>query len=203
MDLKIVNAGEPVLRQSARPLTAEEVRGSEIQELIVHLRKVMNDAPGVGLAAPQVGLPLQLAVIEDKPEFHTGLTAAQLAERERVPVPFHAIVNPVLHLHSESEVEFFEGCLSVPGYTAIVPRARRVRVECLDITGSAQVIEATGWYARILQHEVDHLQGVLYLDRMYRRSFCTIDNHANLWKSKTVDEVKVALRLPALQTRAK
>ncbi len=71
---------------------------------------------------------------------------------------------------SPADVEFFEGCLSLPGYTAIVPRAREVRVECLDDKGARQVIEASGWYARILQHEIDHLQGTLYLDRMLSRT---------------------------------
>jgi peptide deformylase len=135
MKLKITSVGETVLRLRANALTMAEIRGEEIQQLIRHMRETMNDAPGVGLAAPQVGIPLQLAVIEDKHEYFSGLTAEQIAERERQPVPFHVIINPVLHV-SGSDVEFFEGCLSVPGFTAIVPRARKVRVECLDQTGA-------------------------------------------------------------------
>lgn len=193
MRLKIVSVGEAVLRQQARPLSPEEVRSPEIQQLIQHMRETMNDAPGVGLAAPQVGMPLQLAVIEDKQEYFATATPEQIAERERIPVNFHVIVNPVLHLKSEPEAEFFEGCLSVPGITAIVPRARHVRVDCLDEAGAARVIEASGWYARILQHEIDHLRGVLFLDRMYSRSVSTLDNHARFWKSKTVRETRNAL----------
>ena len=193
MRLKIVSVGEAVLRQRARPLSLAEIRGPEIQQLIQHMRETMNDAPGVGLAAPQVGFPLQLAVIEDKQEYFATIAAEQLAERERHPVPFHVIINPVLHLKSAPDVEFFEGCLSVPGFTAIVPRSRRVRVECLDETGAPRVIEASGWYARILQHEIDHLQGTLYLDRMVSRTFCSLDLHSRLWKSKTTAEVKAAL----------
>jgi peptide deformylase len=139
-----------------------------------------------------VGFPLQLAVIEDKQEYFAGITAEQLTERERQPVPFHVIINPVLHLKSAPDVEFFEGCLSVPGFTAIVPRSRKVRVECLDDTGAPRVIEASGWYARILQHEIDHLQGTLYLDRMLSRTFCALDLHSRLWKNKTTAEVKAA-----------
>jgi len=175
MRLKIVSVGEAVLRQQARPLTVAEIRSPEIQQLIQHMRETVNDAPGVGLAAPQVGFPLQLAVIEDKQEYFAGLTAEQIAERERQPLPFHVIVNPVLRQQSAGDVEFFEGCLSVPGFTAIVARSPQVRVECLDETGAARVIEATGWYARILQHEIDHLHGTLYLDRMQSRTFCSLD----------------------------
>jgi peptide deformylase len=193
MRLKIVSVGEAVLRQQARPLTVDEIRSPEIQQLIQHMRETVNDAPGVGLAAPQVGLPLQLAVIEDKQEYFAGLTAEQIAERERQPLPFHVIVNPVVRQQSAGEVEFFEGCLSVPGFTAIVARSPQVRVQCLDETGAARVIEATGWYARILQHEIDHLHGTLYLDRMQSRTFCSLDIHARLWKNKTIADVKAAL----------
>ena len=196
MRLKIVSVGEAVLRQPARPLTAAEICSAEIQQLIQHMRETVNDAPGIGLAAPQVGFPLQLAVIEDKQEYWAGLTAEQIAERERQPLPFHVIINPVLHpseLQPAGEVEFFEGCLSVPGFTAIVPRSRGVRVLCQDETGTPRIIDASGWYARILQHEIDHLRGTLYLDRMLSRTFCSLDLHARLWKDKTIAEVKAEL----------
>jgi len=193
MRLKISTVGETVLRQRARPLSVAEIRSAEIQQLIQHMRETMNDAPGVGLAAPQVGKALQLAVIEDKQEYFAGFSAEQIAERERQPVPFHVIINPVLHVESAPDVEFFEGCLSLPGYTAIVPRARKVRVGCLDHTGTPQVIEASGWYARILQHEIEHLQGRLYLDRMLSRTFCSLDSYARWWKTKTVNQVKEEL----------
>jgi len=193
MRLKISMVGEAVLRQPSRPLSVAEIRSAETQQLIQHMRETMNDAPGVGLAAPQVGMALQLAVIEDKQEYFAGFSPEQIAERERRPVPFHVIVNPVLHLESGADVEFFEGCLSLPGYTAVVPRARKVRVDCLDHTGAPQVIEASGWYARIMQHEIEHLQGTLYLDRMLSRTFCSLDNYTRWWKTKTVNQVKEKL----------
>lgn len=193
MLLKITTVGEAVLRQQARPLTVAEIRSAEIQQLIQHMHETVNDAPGVGLAAPQVGFPLQLAVIEDKQEYFAGLTAEQIATRERQPVPFHVIINPVLQQQSTADIEFFEGCLSVPGFTAIVPRSRQVRVECLDETGAPRVIEASGWYARILQHEVDHLHATLYLDRMHSRTFCSLNIHARLWKNQTIAAVKAVL----------
>jgi peptide deformylase len=195
MRLKIDMVGEPVLRQAARPLASMEIRSTNIQNLIEHMRETMNDAPGVGLAAPQVGMPLQLAVIEDKQEYFAGCSDEQLIERERRPVPFHVIINPKLQFHSPAEVEFFEGCLSLPGHTAVVPRARDVRVECLDEKGERRLIEASGWYARILQHEIDHLQGTLYLDRMLSRTFCCVEIHRRFWKNKSVAEVKAALGL--------
>jgi len=193
MRLKISMVGEAVLRQRARLLSVAEIGSPEIQQLIEHMRETMNDAPGVGLAAPQVGMALQLAVIEDKQEYFAGFSAEQIAERERRPVPFHVIVNPALHVESAADVGFFEGCLSLPGYTAIVPRARKVRVDCLDHTGAPQVIEASGWYARIMQHEIEHLQGTLYLDRMLSRTFCSLDNYTRWWKTKTVNQVKEKL----------
>lgn len=176
--LKIVQAGEPVLRQRARPLSAEEILSKEIQDLIEHMRETLRDVPGVGLAAPQVGLPLQLAVIEDRQEYQTGkLSEEELAVRERVPIPFHVIVNPEIVEYSQDTATFYEGCLSVTGFMAKVERARSVRVTCLDHRGQPQTIDARGWYARILQHEIDHLHGRLYLDRMDSRSFTTFENY--------------------------
>jgi peptide deformylase len=186
--LKIVQAGEPVLRQRARRLSTGEIRSREVQRLIESMRETMYDAPGVGLAAPQVGLPLQLAVIEDKPEYTRDATAALLKEREREPVPFHVIINPKVTPDEGGEAVFFEGCLSVAGFTAVVARARRVTVDCLDHNGKERSIEARGWYARILQHEIDHLHGTLYLDRMRSRTFMTMDNYNRHWKEKPVAE---------------
>jgi len=141
------------------------------------MRETMYDAPGVGLAAPQIGEPLQLAVIEDKAEYHKNLSEADLRERERRPVPFHVIINPKIELLTEPDVAYHEGCLSLPGFMAVVPRARKVRVTCLDERGTQKIIEASGWYARILQHEIDHLNGRLYIDRMKSETFSTLENY--------------------------
>jgi len=191
--LKIVQAGEPMLRGCARALTAEEIAGDEIQQLIAHMRETMHDAPGVGLAAPQVGLSLQLAVIEDREDYLKDISPEQLGERERRPVSFHVIINPRITVASEATVDFFEGCLSLAGFSAIVPRAQHVRVECLDERGQARIIDASGWYARIFQHEIDHLQGRLYIDRMRSRTFTSLSNFSRFWQSKTIDEVRTQL----------
>ena len=190
MRLKIVQVGEAVLRQRAKALTVDEIRSRETQELIEWMRETMYDAPGVGLAAPQIGLGLQLAVIEDKPENMKDAPADFLKERERKPVSFHVVINPKITLDAAADVEFFEGCLSFAGFTAMVPRARKVRVECLDHKGNAKVIEASGWYARILQHEIDHLHGTVYIDRMYPRTLMTVDNFNRYWKAKSMTELK-------------
>src|ERR1700689_4393443 len=118
----------------------------------------MQDAPGVGLAAPQIGRPTQLVGIEDPPEAIQRISPEQAAERERRPVPFQVLINPILAM-PEGTAEFFEGCLSAAGYTAIVPRANKVHVEALNQNAEPVIIDAEGWFARILQHEIDHLSG--------------------------------------------
>ena len=184
MKLEILQVGEAVLRQTARSLSRDEILDRPVQNLIEAMRKAMRDAPGVGLAAPQIGLPLQLAVIEDRPEYIEKLAPEHVAERKRRSVPFHVIINPTLVIEGDEAVEFFEGCLSLAGFTAVVPRARRVRVECLNEKAEPVEIAADGWYARILQHEIDHLKGMLYIDRMKSRTFSTNDNYVRYWKDK-------------------
>jgi len=194
LKLKILQVGEKALREKARALTANEIRGPEIQQLIEFMRETMRDAPGVGLAAPQVGLPLQLAVIEDREEYLKDVPADVLAERRRRPVPFHVIINPKITLGG-TKLEFFEGCLSVAGFSALVPRASSVRGGALNERAKPLRIEAEGWYARILQHEIDHLHGNLYVDRMLSRSLTTNDNLSRHWKNKSIDQVRVELGL--------
>jgi peptide deformylase len=184
MILKIFQAGEIALRQTARPLSRDEILSDSVQRLIEDMRDTMRDAPGVGLAAPQVGLSVQLAVIEDSQELIGRMPPAQVAEHERRAVPFHVIVNPQLTFENivAEPVELYEGCLSLAGFRAVVPRARAVRVDCLNERAEPVTIHATGWYARILQHEIDHLRGTLYIDRMYSRSFMTMENFNRYWK---------------------
>ena len=141
--------------------------------LIEAMRETMRDAPGVGLAAPQIGQPLSLAVIEDRAEYQERLEGRACGARARAR-PFHVIANPRLTVIDATPGAFIEGCLSVPGYAAVTARARAVRVEALDHRGEPIVIEAKGWYARILQHEIDHLEGTLYVDRMDSRTFVSL-----------------------------
>jgi peptide deformylase len=193
MPLTIVQAGEPVLRKAARPLRPNEIRSREIRELIQQMKETMYAAPGVGLAAPQIGQGIQLAVIEDRPEYIKDWTPAQLADRERKVVPFHVIINPRITLIGDERIEFFEGCLSLANLMALVPRARQVRVECVDEKGEPKVIEAGGWYARILQHEIDHLGGSMYVDHMYPRTLMTVENYTKHWKDRSLPEIRAVL----------
>ena len=195
MRLKIVQVGEPALRQHGRPLLQEEIALPETQQLIAWMHETMRDAPGVGLAAPQVGLALQLAVIEDRPEYSKDISADRLAERERQAVPFQVLINPRIVEYSEEQVDFFEGCLSLGGFSALVKRSRQVAVEYWDERGQPRRVEAQGWYARILQHEIDHLHGRLYIDRMEPRSFMSIENLTRYWKDMTVQSIRQALGL--------
>jgi peptide deformylase len=190
---KIVQVGEEVLRNRARELTRPEILDHETQQLIESMRETMQSAPGVGLAAPQIGLGIRVAVIEDREEYHAQVVPASLQERERRPVPFHVLINPRIVLADSCSVEFFEGCLSVEGFSAIVPRARAVKVEYVDEKAVDRVVEASGWYARILQHEIDHLEGTLYVDRMYARTFMHVDNLARFWKDAPIAEVRARL----------
>ena len=191
MLLPIVHAGEPVLRQKARPLSPKEIKSKDIQKLIEHMRETMRGAPGVGLAAPQIGVSIRLAVIEDRKEYHKEVSAEQLALRERRPVSFHVLINPRIRGGANHDVvEFFEGCLSLPGFFALVPRSRAVGVDCLDQHGKEKTIQASGWYARILQHEIDHLRGNLYIDHMHTRSFSSTENWEKFWKGKPISEVR-------------
>lgn len=193
MVLTIVQAGEEVLRKQARDLSSEEILSAEIKQLIADMRDTVRSAPGVGLAAPQVGVPLRVAVIEDREEYHGKLSQEQLAERDRRPIPFHAIINPTIVEADDPTLEFFEGCLSVNSYTGIVSRSPRVVVEFLNERAERTRVEAVGWYARILQHEIDHLNGILYIDRMLPRTFSTIENFERLWKHQSPSATKTKL----------
>jgi peptide deformylase len=193
--LKLYEAGELVLRRPCRTLDPDEILSSSVQDLIGSMFETMRSAPGVGLAAPQIGMDLQVAVIEDRQEYIDRLPPEHSAERLRSAVAPHVIINPRITVEDPEPgapggAAFFEGCLSLPGFTAIVPRAISVKVECLNERAEPLTIRARGWYARILQHEIDHLQGTLYIDRMLTRSFMGRENFERHWKSVPVAEFR-------------
>jgi peptide deformylase len=187
--LQIEQVGAGVLHRSARAVEAVELESPEVRRLI-DLMFATLAGTGVGLAAPQVGIGVQIVVIADPAQIQTPQDQALFQLQERVPVPPHVLVNPVVEVLDDGDVaEFFEGCLSVDGYRAIVPRARRVRVRGLDHHGESFEREASGWYARIIQHEVDHLAGRLYVERMLPRTFVTA-SAAMHWAALPIDEAK-------------
>jgi peptide deformylase len=195
MKLKIVQTGDPVLRQVARPLAEDEITSPSIQQLIELMGETMRDAPGVGLAAPQIGESIQLLVIEDRVEYQIGIEPERLAERERAPVPFHVIANPVVTVLDADARLFFEGCLSISGFGALTSRHAAVRVTGLNERAEPVEIAARGWYARILQHEIDHLNGRLYIDTMLSRSFMTDANYRRTWQDRPIAQICAALGL--------
>lgn len=173
---EIVQAGHPVLRTKALPIDEAWIGSEEFMELVADMVETMHDAPGVGLAAPQIGIPLQLVVLEDRPETLEKLDPEKTAERERDVVPLTVLVNPKLKTFGKANVEFFEGCLSVSGWAAVTPRYHRVKVEALNEKGEKIELDWEGWPARILQHECDHLNGMLYIDHMDTTTFSTTQN---------------------------
>jgi peptide deformylase len=192
--LPIVECGDPVLRRPAEPVGPSDLRTSELQLLIAQMRATMEAAPGVGLAAPQVGVPIQLAVLHDGPERCGQLTEEERTARERNGLDFTVLVNPTLRLTgNRGQVSFYEGCLSVPGLTGVVARHRAVRVEALDEHGQPVDRVFSGWAARIVQHEVDHLRGRLYLDRVETRSLSSTASYARLWAGGPPEDAAASL----------
>lgn len=178
LPLPIVQAGDPVLRQLAQPFDGQ-FSDQLLHDLIAAMRTTMYEAPGVGLAAPQIGLGLQLAVLEDEIDDDD----AEIEDpRERSHLPFRVIINPKYEpILDAGKVAFYEGCLSVEGYQAVVARPRSIRLTGFDENGTALDEVLSGWPARIVQHETDHLHGTLYLDRAEIRSLATPDHVGQLW----------------------
>jgi peptide deformylase len=154
--LKVARIAHPVLRSPAKPVRREAFRDRLFQKLIDDMRETMYEYEGVGLAAPQVHESLRLAVIE----------VPGSDERARAEVPFMVLVNPVTTPLDEDREEAWEGCLSIPDLRGVVPRWKRLKLEALDRDGKPYTLEAQDFFARVVQHECDHLDGSVYIDRM-------------------------------------
>jgi len=154
---EIVTVPAPVLRRKARKITDF---GDDLQELIDDMVETMRDAPGVGLAAPQVGEPIQLIVVEYA-EHDEG--DEELPEKKKPP-RLYAIVNPEITRFSEEKEVGTEGCLSIPGFAGNVNRPVEITIRGFNRRGQPMRVKAKGWLARIFQHEIDHLEGVLFTD---------------------------------------
>ena len=163
MLLPIVQYGDPILRQHCRPV---EDTGAETQELVANMIETMVDANGVGLAAPQIGVDLQLAVVDvsHDPECVSYLTVnGEDAEIEDImPLVF---INPTLEYGKEKEIDY-EGCLSIEGIRSEVRRPADIKATLPQMDGTTLVIETDGLLSRAIQHETDHLNGVLFVDRL-------------------------------------
>jgi len=157
MILKIARLGFPSVRMAAQPVAADKIKTPEFQTLIDDMIETMHEYHGVGVAAPQVHLPIQLAVLE-------------VQNHPRYPdmpsVPLTVLINPDVTVIDRSTVDEWEGCLSIPDLRGMVPRFKEVRVKALGRDGEALDFVARDFHARVVQHETDHLKGEVYLDRM-------------------------------------
>ena len=155
--LKVARLGHPVLRQPARPVPPEEIRSAEIQRFIDDMVETMREYDGAGLAANQVHALRQIAVIE-------------VQKNPRYPeapeIPLTIVINPVVTPLTEETENGWEGCLSVPDMRGVVPRFTAVRLECLDREANPVSVVAKDFFARVIQHETDHLNGIVYVDRI-------------------------------------
>jgi peptide deformylase len=170
--LKVARMGHPVLRAKARPLERAEIRSASIQKLIDDMIETMSEYHGVGLAAPQIheGLRLFVAAIDDR----NGTN-----EEDADPI---ALINPEISIIGPDIVEDWEGCLSIPDIRGLVPRAREIKVRAFDRTGARLELTAVDFRARVIQHETDHLDGVLFFDRMRSfQSLTFLDEYSRYW----------------------
>ncbi|PON50965.1 Formylmethionine deformylase [Parasponia andersonii] len=172
----IVKAGDPVLHEPAKKVEPGEIGSERIQKIVDDMVMAMRNAPGVGLAAPQIGVPLRIIVLEDTKEYIGYAPKEETRAQDRRPFDLLVMINPKLKKKSSRTALFFEGCLSVDGFRAVVERCLDVEVSGLDRYGNPIKIDASGWQARILQHECDHLEGTLYVDRMVPKTFRTVEN---------------------------
>jgi len=185
-----VQAGDPVLRTRAAEVPPAKITSPEMIDLVATMIATMRDAPGVGLAAPQIGVPLRVIVLEDRLEYMQRVDAKKVRELERVPFGPRVFFNPVLRTLGDARATFLEGCLSVSGYTALVERSLEVEVEGQNEKGEPETWRVRGWPARILQHECDHLDGTLYIDRMLTRSFATVEQAQAHYGDRSIAEVR-------------
>lgn len=155
--LPVVDWGNPILHKKAEPVPEEDILGPEIQQLVKDMFHTMRVRKGVGLAAPQIGEGLRLFVVNVKP----NPRYPQIKEGFRT-----AVVNPEIHSYSEEKDEFWEGCLSLPGVRGLVPRSTKISVYFKNERGEPQHMVLEGFNARVFQHEFDHLEGVVFTERM-------------------------------------
>jgi peptide deformylase len=182
--LKVARMGHPVLRARARAVDPSDIRSPRIQKLIDDMLETMREYQGVGLAAPQVHESVRIFVAGFSPA-----PGDEDDDHERVPLM--ALINPELTPVGDDVVEDWEGCLSIPEVRGRVPRARHIVVQAFDRRGKRTELRASGFTARVIQHETDHLDGILFLDRM--KSFQTLtflEEFGRYWSAGDVKTVK-------------
>jgi len=184
--LKIARMGHPVLRAKARPLHPSEIRTPKIQQLIDDMFETMKEYQGVGLAAPQVHESLRIFVAGFPPRPAPAEGEEDEGDDDE-HVPLMALINPEITPVSKEAVEDWEGCLSIPDIRGRVPRPRQISVRAFDRFGKKLELDAAGFTARVIQHETDHLDGVLFFDRMKSfQSLTFIEEFGRYWSSHRV-----------------
>jgi len=180
--LKVAHMGHPVLRAKALPVRPDQIATPEFQRLLDDMFETMAEYSGIGLAGPQVHTGLRV--------FVAGLRVADRIEAlHDDDMPFVALINPEIVPTSDTLVEGWEGCLSIPDIRGRVPRATSIRVRAWDRTGRRIEIEASGLPARVIQHETDHLDGVLFFDRMTSfESLTYMDEYRRFWVKDEEDD---------------
>jgi peptide deformylase len=192
---EIVKVGHPALRNGTRSVPQELFGTAALHELIEVMRATLA-GKGVGLAAPQIAVPLRLFVIEDTRERMGHLTPEQQTARNRYPFPFEAVINPIWYATSPEMVIETEGCLSIPGLKADVCRYRAIEVEGFRPNGQRKTWSIKGWPARIFQHEIDHLDGRLLTDCMLPRTLTSTEPHGTGASSDLLERLAISTRLP-------
>ena len=178
--LKVARMGHPVLRARAKPIDPADIKTPRIQQLIDDMFETMQEYQGVGLAAPQVhhGLRLFVAGFAPRPRRHED----EDDDEEDHNVPLMAIINPEISIIGDEMVEDWEGCLSIPEIRGRVPRAHEIDVKAYDRKGRKVTMHARGFTARVMQHEADHLDGVLFFDRMTSfETLAFLDEYRRYW----------------------
>jgi peptide deformylase len=172
--VEIVKVGHPALRNGTRRVP-QKLFGTPALDALIEVMRATLAGKGVGLAAPQIAVPLRLFVIEDTQERMSHLTPEQQTARNRYPFPFEAVLNPIWYATSPETVIETEGCLSIPGLKADVPRYWAIEVEGFQPNGERKTWSVKGWPARIFQHEIDHLDGRLFTDCMLPRTLTSTE----------------------------
>lgn len=173
---KVRQIGDPVLREVAQPVDPFLIQTDEFKKLLKVMIKTMRAHQAVGIAAPQIGVGLQVFTMEHTEEHvhrlkELGFTLEDLRQKQIDVVPLKIFINPELKITNPKMVAFREGCLSLEGFSGVVPRALEIELRGLNENGQVVCWKTSGWAARIVQHEIDHLRGNIYIDSMTYKSF--------------------------------
>ena len=180
----VLHIGNPLLRDKARFVTSAELGSPELATLITDMIETMHEESGIGIAAPQIGESVRVAVIE--------IAATSSRYPGMTSFPLTVLINPRISVLDGGEQGYWEGCLSVPNLRGLVFRPRKIRVDYVDVDGKAQTIVAEGFLATVFQHELDHLDGILFVDKVRdTRRLATIENYQRFWLEPSARDLDI------------